>query len=49
MTNQQIIDCIEDSLPAGLPANVKEMILDRAFDILNDQLGIDLEVPDDQS
>lgn len=43
MTNQQIVDHIEDGLPNKLPARVKEKILDAVWSVLNDELGIDIE------
>jgi hypothetical protein len=43
MTNQQIVDAVEESLPSKVPANVREKILDAVWQVLNDHLGIDIE------
>lgn len=43
MTNQQIVDLVEDALSSKIPIGVREKILDAVFDVLNDELGIDLE------
>jgi hypothetical protein len=46
MTNQQIVDHIENELPYRLPEDIKEKILDAVWNVLNDNMGVDLEVPD---
>ena len=43
MTNQEIVDSVEEALPSKLPAKRKEKILDHVWDILHDELGIDIE------
>lgn len=42
MTNQKIVDLVDDALPSRLPEEVKEKILDAIWQILNDEMGIDL-------
>lgn len=42
MTNQEIVDLVDDALPPQL--SVKEKILDAVWQICNDELGMDLEV-----
>jgi len=43
MSNQDIVDSVEFYLPNNLPARVKEKVLDAVWDVLNNELGIDLE------
>lgn len=44
MTNQQIVDDVEDILPPRLASNVKDLILQAVWRILNDELGTDLNL-----
>jgi len=41
MTNQEIVDLVDDVLPATLPC--RDKILDGVFFVLNNELGMDLE------
>ena len=43
MTNQRIVDLVDDALPSRIPMIVREKILDAIWRILNDEMGIDLE------
>lgn len=40
MTNQQIVDLVDDVLPAKL--SCRDKILDEVFFVLNNELGIEL-------
>jgi hypothetical protein len=42
MSNQEIVDIVEEALPSKLPKKVKEKVLDAVFQVLNDEMGIDL-------
>ena len=44
MSNQDIVDEVEDALPPHLPADIKGKILDAIWNVLNDSLGVDLRV-----
>lgn len=41
MTNQEIVDLVDDALPANL--SCRDKILDNVFFVLNNELGVDLE------
>lgn len=47
MTNQTIVDLVEYALPHKLPPSVKEKILDAVWQVLTDEMGADLRLPDD--
>jgi hypothetical protein len=42
MTNQQIVDKIDDSLPSNMTPYLREKILDAVWEVLIDVMGIDL-------
>jgi hypothetical protein len=44
MTDQQIVDEVEDALTSKLPIGIREKVLDAVWQVLNDELGMDLEV-----